>query len=292
MTGILLGEEWVVPEPPQAVGIPGFAEQELVDARVAEQEHKDHVEVLLSQIVERLRTLDRPPPDVSPTVAGPVMLDTTGLAGVITQALVGLPRSPDVSGELAAIVKALDKIDRRVIAGSGGGSVLNPDISDRAARQLGQVSITGTIPVTSGGLTNTELRAAAVPVSLATAPTTPVTGTFFQATQPVSLATTPGLTDTQLRATAVPVSGTVSVIPSGTWDYTAGTSGTVALTGGKKVHSVAVTATVAGSMKINGGATITIPAGTPMSFGFDDGKLTNPTFVFTSTASYYIDWYV
>lgn len=36
------------------------------------------------------------------------------------------------------------------------------------------------------GLTDTQLRATAVPVSLATAPTTPVTGTFFQATQPVS----------------------------------------------------------------------------------------------------------
>lgn len=35
----------------------------------------------------------------------------------------------------------------------------------------------------------------------------PVTGTFFQATQPVSF-TWAGLTDTQLRATAVPVSGT------------------------------------------------------------------------------------
>jgi hypothetical protein len=46
----------------------------------------------------------------------------------------------------------------------------------------------------SGPLTDTELRASAVPVS----------GTFWQATQPVS----GPLTDTQLRATAVPVSGT------------------------------------------------------------------------------------
>jgi hypothetical protein len=38
----------------------------------------------------------------------------------------------------------------------------------------------------TGPLTDTQLRATAVPVSLATAPTTPVTGTFFQATQPVS----------------------------------------------------------------------------------------------------------
>ena len=38
-----------------------------------------------------------------------------------------------------------------------------------------------------------------------------VTGTFWQATQPVSIATWSGLTDTQLRATPVPVSGTVGV---------------------------------------------------------------------------------
>ena len=44
----------------------------------------------------------------------------------------------------------------------------------------------------------------AVPGSVA------VTGAFYQATQPVSLASTPGLTDTQLRATAVPVSGPVT----------------------------------------------------------------------------------
>lgn len=53
------------------------------------------------------------------------------------------------------------------------------------------------------------------PVSIASMPSTPVTGTFWQATQPVSgtfyQATQPvsgPLTDTQLRATAVPVSGT------------------------------------------------------------------------------------
>lgn len=44
------------------------------------------------------------------------------------------------------------------------------------------------------------------PVSLASAPTTPVTGTFWQTTQPVS----GPLTDTQLRASAVPVTGTVT----------------------------------------------------------------------------------
>lgn len=42
------------------------------------------------------------------------------------------------------------------------------------------------------------------PVSIASMPSTPVTGTFWQATQPVS----GPLTDVQLRAVAVPVSGT------------------------------------------------------------------------------------
>ena len=44
------------------------------------------------------------------------------------------------------------------------------------------------------------------PVSIASMPSTPVTGTFWQATQPVSIASWTGLTDTQLRATALPVS--------------------------------------------------------------------------------------
>lgn len=106
----------------------------------------------------------------------------------------------------------------------------------------GSVSVSNMV---AQGLTDTELRASAVPVSLASvpshavtnagtfavqvtsAPTTAVTGTFWQATQPVSLAaavaldagtlaaletitvanfTDNGLTDAQLRATAVPVS--------------------------------------------------------------------------------------
>jgi len=68
------------------------------------------------------------------------------------------------------------------------------------------VSVQNASLAVTGPLTNTELRAAAIPVSLATAPTTPVTGTFFQTTQPVS----GPLTNTELRATAVPVSGTVT----------------------------------------------------------------------------------
>jgi hypothetical protein len=83
----------------------------------------------------------------------------------------------------------------------------------------------------SGGLTNTELRAVPVPVSGAFYPATqpvsgtvsvsgsvPVTGTFWQATQPVSIASTVNVAGTFWPATQ-PVSGTVGI------------SGSVAVTG-------------------------------------------------------------
>lgn len=92
----------------------------------------------------------------------------------------------------------------------------------------GSVAVTGTFwqatqPVSgtfwqatqpvSGPLTDTQLRAVAVPVSgTFWQATQPVSGTFWQATQPVSIAATVAvsgpLTDAQLRAVAVPVSGT------------------------------------------------------------------------------------
>jgi hypothetical protein len=96
------------------------------------------------------------------------------------------------------------------------------------------VPISGTVTANTGltqPLTDTQLRAAAVPVSgpltdaqlRATAiqiqgtvsgTAVPVSGTFFQATQPVSIAAsvavTGPLTDAQLRAADVPVTGTVT----------------------------------------------------------------------------------
>ena len=95
------------------------------------------------------------------------------------------------------------------------------DIANQAARVNCVTGCGG-----GGGLTNAELRASPVPVTIPTP--VPVTGTFFQATQPVSgaffqatqpvsgtffQATQPvsgPLTDAQLRAVPVPVSGTVA----------------------------------------------------------------------------------
>ena len=104
------------------------------------------------------------------------------------------------------------------------------DIADRAGRVVGQVSIPGGVAVTnwpssfgvsgnvevvndvgnplpvSGPLTDTQLRANAVPVSLATVPSHAVTGPLTDTQLRASAVPVAGpLTDTQLRATPVPV---------------------------------------------------------------------------------------
>jgi len=78
----------------------------------------------------------------------------------------------------------------------------------------GTVGISGTVPVSiastvtvTGALTDTQLRASAVPVSLASVPTHGVTGTFWQATQPVSLASVPSHAVTNAGTFAVQVDG-------------------------------------------------------------------------------------
>ena len=130
------------------------------------------------------------------------------------------------------------RVQGTVTVGDGGSS-LTVDDGGGSLTVDGTVGVSGSVAVT-GPLTDTQLRATAVPVS----------GTFWQATQPVSgtvtvqdggstisvddgagsltvdgtvdvssvsgTVTVSGpLTDTQLRASAVPVSGTVTVQDGG-----------------------------------------------------------------------------
>jgi predicted secreted hydrolase len=119
-----------------------------------------------------------------------------------------------------------------------------------------------------------------------------------------------GVTDAQLRATPVSVTGTVTAnlgtidgaatettlaaqsakIPNqaGAWAYYAGTSGTVNVTAGQRVLGIAAHATTAGSMTINAGASVPIPAGTGIQFS-PVGNLVAPTLVLTGTDSYVIE---
>jgi len=138
------------------------------------------------------------------------------------------------------------------------GSGVTQPVSGTFWQTTQPVSIAASVAVT-GPLTDAQLRATAVPVSLTsttitgsvavTGPLTdtqlratdvPVSGTFWQATQPVSLtsttitgsvAVTGPLTDAQLRATAVPVSLTSTTLTGTSAVNTAQVNGVTTLTG-------------------------------------------------------------
>jgi hypothetical protein len=75
---------------------------------------------------------------------------------------------------------------------------------------------------------------------------------------------------------------------AGTWAYYAGVSGTVNVAAGQRVIGIAAHSTLGGSMTINGGASIPIPANVGISFS-PQGNLVAPTIVFTSTDSYAVE---
>lgn len=90
----------------------------------------------------------------------------------------------------------------------------------------------------------------------------------------------------------VPVSGTVTAGNladlSGTWSYAAGASGTVTLTGSKRVIGIAAHATTAGSFTINGGDAIPVPANSGIEI-VPLANLVDPVLVFTGTDSYFVE---
>ena len=90
----------------------------------------------------------------------------------------------------------------------------NATLSAETTKVIGTVNVAASQSIAVTQATGTNLH-----VVVDSAPTTAVTGTFFQATQPVSIASsvavTGSLTDTQLRATAVPVSVSSIALPSG-----------------------------------------------------------------------------
>lgn len=177
--------------------------------------------------------------------------------------------------------------------------------------------VSGTAPVTIVGpvmiedTTGNPLNSTSGSLNVDVTNTVPVTGTFFQATQPIS-----GSVSVSNFPATQPVSGTVAVsnFPAttavtqstspwvisgavtetnvdknfGTWAYYAGTNGTVAVTSGQRVLGIGTHATTAGSFTINGGTSIPIPAGVSVNIE-PLANLVAPTIVFTGTDSYFIE---
>jgi hypothetical protein len=136
-----------------------------------------------------------------------------------------------------AIVDGVDSARKATVTAAGA---LKTDGSGATQPISGTVAVSGSVSVT-GPLTDTQLRATAVPVS----------GTFWPATQPVSVAATlpvsGPLTDTQLRATAVPVSGAF-------WQSTQPVSGPLTDT---QLRATAVPVSVAATLPVSGPLTDT-----------------------------------
>lgn len=173
------------------------------------------------------------------TVSNPGLTDTQLRATPIAVSGTFWQATQPVSGTLAiSNFPATQPISGTVTANTG----LAQPLTDTQLRAT-PVAVSGTVTANTGlsqPLTDAQLRAAAIPVSLASVPSHPVTGTFWQATQPVSATALPlptgaatettlsginaklpalsggripvelpagggGLTDAELRASAIPV---------------------------------------------------------------------------------------
>lgn len=92
------------------------------------------------------------------------------------------------------------------------------------------------------------------------------------------------LTDAQLRASAVAITDS----ERGSWGYSAGVSGTVNVAANRRVIGIAAHSIVGGSLTINGGDSVIIPANGQIAIQ-PKGNLVAPTLVFTATSSYFIE---
>jgi len=148
------------------------------------------------------------------------------------------------------------------------------DVNDRAARLVGHVTVDN-FPASTVGLTDAQLRATAVPVS------------GFPATQPVSATALPLPAGAATEATLGTVNGKTPALV-GTWAYYAGASGTVVVGSGQRVIGIAVHATTAGTVTINGGASIPIPANSSIEIA-PTAQLIAPTIIVSGCDSYFFE---
>ena len=74
----------------------------------------------------------------------------------------------------------------------------------------------------------------------------------------------------------------------GTWTYYSGISGTVNVTAGQRILSITCHSAIGGTVTINGGSSITVPAGVGFSISMT-GLIIAPTVVFSSTDTYFIE---
>lgn len=163
----------------------------------------------------------------------------------------GIIATDEVGGAQYQRVKLALGADGAAADLAPGQALMAASVPVVLASNQSAVPVSGTVTA-SGPLTDTQLRASAVPVS----------GTFYQATQPVSIASTVAVTDNSGSLTVdgtVAISGTVAVTDNSTTLSVDDGGGSLTVDG-----TVAVSGTVAvtdngGSLTVDGDVTITSP---------------------------------
>ncbi len=162
----------------------------------------------------------------------------------------------------------------------------------------GSVNV-GNFPATqavSGSVTVTQATAANLNATVSGS----VAVNNFPATQAVSGTVTANLGTLNGAATSANQTTTNTTLSSldgktpdesGVWGYLAGTTVTVSVGANRRVLHISV---VAGALldatfTINGGQTITVPKNASLTVS-PKANLTNPTLVFTSSASYFVEY--
>jgi hypothetical protein len=147
--------------------------------------------------------------------------------------------------------------------------------------------------VTSVGTVYRQRVAIPSPVTVANPTANPETGLAKNAT----------LTDGSLRGTVTVANPTTAPetglakdatltarlpVLAGAWDYQAEASGTITVAANRRVIGIAAHSTIGGSLTINSGASIPIPANSGISIG-PVGNLVAPVLVFTGTDSAFVE---
>jgi len=150
------------------------------------------------------------------------------------------------------------------------GSVATLPALPTGANTIGAVNVNGTLPVSGSFYQATQ------PVSIASMPSTPVTGTFWQSTQPVSIASMPSTTVTgtfwqvtqPVSLASTTITGTVAATQSGTWNIGSITTFPALPTGANTIGSVNIAAAQTLATVTTVGTVSAITAGPAITAGF------------------------
>lgn len=253
---------------------------------------------------------------------GPLSVDDGGGSLTIDATSLPLPTGAATAANQATVISSLSSIDAGIPGGLGQNTMVNSMPVTLASNQSalpvtdngGSLTVDATSwPLPTGAATaarqdtaNTSLASidAGIPAALGQdtmANSMPVAIASNQSalsvqdgggSLTVDATSLPLPTGASTAANQTSIINALSNLPdyTGTWSYTSGTSGSPIISGGKRIIGIAAHApnSASASMVINGGSTITIPAGSWLNWE-PLAQLTDPVVSFTGTDSFIVE---